>query len=77
MVPGWLQILLVVLVAILLFGRGKISSLMGDVAQGINAFRKGMREGETEDDKKAVDDKSTIDVKAREAKAERTERYES
>ena len=32
---------------LLLFGRGKISELMGDVAQGIKAFKKGMTEDET------------------------------
>ena len=37
----WIIVLAVVLV---LFGRGKISSLMGDVAQGIKAFKKGMAE---------------------------------
>ena len=35
------------MVALLLFGRGKISELMGDVAQGIKAFKKGMAD-ETE-----------------------------
>ena len=34
-------------VVLLLFGRGKISELMGDVAQGIKAFKKGMTEDET------------------------------
>ncbi len=34
-------------VALLLFGRGKISELMGDVAQGIKAFKKGMSEDDT------------------------------
>lgn len=38
------QILIVAAVIVLLFGRGKISSLMGDVAQGIKSFRKGMKE---------------------------------
>lgn len=38
------QILLVVVLAILLFGRGKISELMGDVAKGIQSFRKGLKE---------------------------------
>ncbi len=40
----WLAVIVVVL---LLFGRGKISELMGDVAQGIKAFKKGMSEEET------------------------------
>jgi len=38
------QILVVVVLLVLLFGRGKISELMGDVAKGIKSFRKGMRE---------------------------------
>jgi sec-independent protein translocase protein TatA len=38
---------IVIAVILLLFGRGKISELMGDVAQGIKAFKKGMTEDET------------------------------
>lgn len=38
------QIAIVVLLAVLLFGRGKISALMGDVASGIKSFKKGMSE---------------------------------
>jgi sec-independent protein translocase protein TatA len=38
---------IVIGVVLLLFGRGKISELMGDVAQGIKAFKKGMTEDET------------------------------
>ena len=37
---------LVVLVIVLLFGGGRISSLMGDVAKGIKAFKKGMSDDE-------------------------------
>ncbi|MCT4609825.1 MAG: twin-arginine translocase TatA/TatE family subunit [Pelagimonas sp.] len=40
--PGLLLIAVVVLV---LFGRGKISSLMGEVGKGITAFKKGVNEG--------------------------------
>ena len=36
------QIAVVVILVVLLFGRGKISSLMGDVAKGIKSFKKGM-----------------------------------
>ena len=39
--------IVVIAVLLLLFGRGKISELMGDVAQGIKAFKKGMAEDET------------------------------
>lgn len=43
--PGWTQILLVVLLVVILFGRGKISDLMGDVAKGIRSFKDGLKEG--------------------------------
>jgi sec-independent protein translocase protein TatA len=39
--------IIVIAVVLLLFGRGKISELMGDVAQGIKAFKKGMTEEES------------------------------
>ena len=46
-------------VVLLLFGRGKISELMGDVAQGIKSFKKGMAEDETaKTDAPAVDPKT-------------------
>ena len=35
------------LIVVLLFGRGKISEMMGDVAKGIKAFKKGMSEDDT------------------------------
>ena len=45
MIPGWTQLLLVALLAVLLFGgRGKIASVMGDFAKGITSFRKGLRD---------------------------------
>lgn len=45
MAPGMWQILLVVLLALLLFGgRGKIASIMGDFAKGITSFRKGLKD---------------------------------
>ena len=46
---GWWQILIVAVLVVLLFGRGKISDLMGDVAKGIKNFRKGLAEDETDD----------------------------
>ena len=39
---GFWQIAIVVVLVVLLFGRGKISSLMGDVAKGIKSFKKGL-----------------------------------
>ena len=46
---GFWQIAIVVILVVLLFGRGKISSLMGDVAKGIKSFKKGMATDITED----------------------------
>ena len=39
---------IVAVVVMLLFGRGKVSELMGDVAKGIKAFKKGMADDETQ-----------------------------
>ncbi|MBF0678025.1 MAG: twin-arginine translocase TatA/TatE family subunit [Devosia sp.] len=60
--PSIWGILVVAVVVILLFGRGKISGMMGEVASGIKAFQKGMR-----DDEKPVERvATTADIDARE-----------
>ena len=46
---GFWQIAIVVILVVLLFGKGKISSLMGEVAKGIKSFKKGMATDATED----------------------------
>lgn len=43
---GVWQIVIIAVVVVLLFGRGKISDLMGDVAKGITSFKKGLNEPE-------------------------------
>ncbi len=48
MSPSLWQIGVVVILIVLLFGRGKISDLMGDVAKGIKSFKKGMSENPSE-----------------------------
>ena len=45
---SWWHILLVLLVFVLLFGTGKISGLMGDLAKGIKSFKKEMTEEDAE-----------------------------
>lgn len=56
MAPGMWQILLVVLLAVLLFGgRGKIASVMGDFAKGITSFRKGLKDDDGEGETAASD----------------------
>ena len=46
MAPSIWQILIVAVLVVLLFGRGKISGVMGDVAKGIKSFKKGMADDE-------------------------------
>ena len=45
--PG---LLLLVVVVLVLFGRGKIASMMGEVGKGITAFKRGVKEGAAEDE---------------------------
>jgi sec-independent protein translocase protein TatA len=56
MVPGFWQIAIVVVLVVLLFGRGKISSLMGDVAKGIKSFKKGLSDETPNDNIDKTDD---------------------
>jgi sec-independent protein translocase protein TatA len=71
---GWPEILIIALIVVILFGRGKISSVMGDVAKGIKQFKKGLAEDETEtasenrrneDDRRLERDSSLTDVTPR------------
>ena len=62
---GIWQIAIVVILVVLLFGRGKISSLMGDVAKGIKSFKKGMSDdsSSSNDDNKTNSDNSDSENK--------------
>ena len=62
---SWSHILIVLALFVLLFGRGKISELMGDVAQGIKSFKKGM----AEDDEKRAEAPTPPEPKVIEHKA--------
>ena len=57
----WLIVLVIVL---LVFGRGKIPELMGDMAKGIKSFKKGMTDDEAVDDKRTVEHRvdETVDA---------------
>jgi sec-independent protein translocase protein TatA len=50
--PG---ILLIAIVVLVLFGRGKISGLMGEVGKGITSFKKGINDGQEELEEEASD----------------------
>ena len=56
--------IVVIAVVLLLFGRGKISDLMGDVAQGIKAFKKGMQDDDKTTAEKPAEPVKTIDHNA-------------
>ena len=60
---GFWQIAIIVVLVVLLFGRGKISSLMGDVAKGIKSFKKGMSDNpdQTSSMTPSSEDKSSED----------------
>jgi len=50
---GWTGIIIIAVLVVILFGKGKISSIMGDLAKGIKSFKKGMS-----DEKSSGDDNS-------------------
>lgn len=56
------HLLVIAVVLLVLFGRGKVSSLMGEVGKGITAFKKGIEDNS----KPAVDATTTVDEKAKE-----------
>ena len=61
MAPSWMQLLIVAVVALLLFGgRGRISNIMGDLAKGITSFRKGLRDEDAE--KKSVEGDDMVNI---------------
>jgi len=50
---GWPQLLVIALVILVLFGRGKISEMMGDFGKGIKSFKQGMNEEDKAEKKPA------------------------
>ena len=44
---GWTGIIIIAVLVVILFGKGKISSIMGDLAKGIKSFKKGMSDDVT------------------------------
>ena len=50
MTPSIWQLLIVLVIVLLLFGRGKIPQLMGDMAKGIKSFKRGMSDEEKKDE---------------------------
>lgn len=75
MTPGIWQILLVVVLLVLLFGRGKISELMGDVAKGIKSFKKGMSDDDKDETEpaKSLEHEPSKTVEANSRETEKTQ----
>ena len=64
MTPSIWQLLIVLVIVLLLFGRGKIPQLMGDMAKGIKSFKKGMSSSDDEkNDDKTLEKKSEEEEK--------------
>ena len=54
---GWTGIIIIAILVVILFGKGKISSIMGDLAKGIKSFKKGMATDSSENsDSKNISD---------------------
>ncbi len=51
---GWPQLLIVALVVLLLFGRGRISEMMGDFGKGIKSFKSGLNDDDAAETKPAA-----------------------
>ncbi|MCB1591894.1 MAG: twin-arginine translocase TatA/TatE family subunit [Alphaproteobacteria bacterium] len=48
MAPGPIQILLIILLVLIIFGAGRVPHIMENLAKGINSFKKGLKEGEND-----------------------------
>ena len=62
---GWTGIIIIAVLVVILFGKGKISSIMGDLAKGIKSFKKGMSDDSSSknDDNNENSDSSNSDNK--------------
>jgi len=47
---GWTGIIVIAILVVILFGKGKISSIMGDLGKGIKSFKKGMSDDNSTND---------------------------
>ena len=52
---GWTGIIIIAILVVILFGKGKISSIMGDLAKGIKSFKKGISENSDSSNKDTED----------------------
>jgi sec-independent protein translocase protein TatA len=64
--------MIVLVIVLLVFGRGKIPELMGDMAKGIKSFKKGMADDDVADDKRTVEHRPDETVSAVKEKASKS-----
>ncbi len=62
---GWTGIIIIAILVVILFGKGKISSIMGDLAKGIKSFKKGLSDDSSSknDDNNNSSDSSNFENK--------------
>ena len=60
---GWTGIIIIAILVVILFGKGKISSIMGDLAKGIKSFKKGLSDDTTTNNDNNNSDSSNSDNK--------------
>ena len=63
MTPSIWQLIIVLVIVLLLFGRGKIPQLMGDMAIGVKAFKRGMNNKDDEDNESKIENNTEEDKK--------------
>ena len=75
MAVGWQQLLIVLVLVLVLFGgRGRISSLMGDMAKGIKSFRSGLKDDDEPRAALTAQERAEADAALREAESAPRER---
>lgn len=65
MAPTFFKLMVVVLLIVVVFGRGKISDIMGDFAKGIKSFKQGLSDDDETADRKAIDERAREQIEAR------------
>ena len=60
---GWTGIIIIAILVVILFGKGKISSIMGDLAKGIKSFKKGLSDDTSSNNEDNKDDSDNSNSK--------------
>ena len=68
MAPGAVQILIIILIVMVLFGAGRIPNIMENLAKGINSFKKGLKDDDDGKDSKTPTPTASIEDKRKSSK---------